>query len=254
MKMKMYEIERIIESEFPKETAYEWDNPGLLLGSHDAEITAVSVTLDVTPDTVRQAAECGAQLILSHHPILFGGTKKLTDDTPEGKMLLESAKNGICIYAAHTNCDVGKNGINAYLAELFELTDTEYLEENGLGRIGNLKTCVTLGEFAEKVKEKLNTPHVRICGDTQKIIGRAAIGSGACADCIPAAIAKGADVMLTADMKYHEMLNADACGICVIDAGHYPTEAVVTEIFAGILKDTGLKIVKSKQKDIFKYL
>ena len=252
--MKMYEIEKTIESEFPKETAYEWDNPGLLLGCHGAEISTVLVTLDVTADAVRQAKDCGAQLILSHHPILFGGTKKLTDDTPEGKMLLELAKNEICVYAAHTNCDVGKNGINAYLAELFELTGTEYLEENGLGRTGNLKTPVTLGEFAENVKKKLHTPHVRICGDTQKLITRAAIGSGACADFIPAAIAKGADVMLTADMKYHEMLDAAACGICVIDAGHYPTEAVVTEIFADILKDTGLKIVKSNQEDIFKYL
>lgn len=252
--MKINEIEKIIEEHFPKETAYEWDNPGLLAGRHGAEIQTVLLTLDVTPSAVSAAKECGAELILAHHPILFGGTKSLTDGTLGGKMLLDLAESGICVYAAHTNCDVGKNGINGYLARLFGLKEVEYLEENGLGRVGNLPKSRTLAEFAEEVKERLGTPCVRVGGDLKRIVNRVAIGSGACADCIGTAKKAGADVMITGDVKYHEMLDAVTDGMCVIDAGHYPTEAVVTEVFEEILKDTGLKLVKFKQGDVFKYV
>ena len=252
--MRVFEIEKIIEKEFPPETAYEWDNVGLLLGRHDAEISKVLVALDVTPETAEEAKACGAELILAHHPILFGGTKRITDESEEGKMLLDLVENRICVYAAHTNCDVGVRGLNTYLAALFGLSEVEFLEENGLGRIGNIKKAVTLADFAEEVKRKLRTPHVRAGGDLTRLVRRVAVGSGACADSIPRAMSKGADVMLTADMKYHEMLNAVHSGICVLDAGHYPTEAVVTDIFGKLLEGKGLEVVKSKEADVFKYL
>lgn len=251
--MKLSKIINKIEAEFPLDTAYSWDNPGLLAGDPESEIHTVLISLDITENVVDEAINVGAELILSHHPIFFGSIKKITTDDTEGRAVLKAIRSGINLYAAHTNCDVGKNGINAELARIFQLIETEYLEDNGLGRIGNLKQEISFYDFAEKVKVLLNTPHIRVSGKNRPV-KRIAICSGACADSIPSAISKGADVIITADMKYHEMINMTYSGINIIDAGHYPTEIIVTDIFIKILSDLDLKLTKSNNPDIFKYI
>lgn len=252
--MILKEIISRLEAKFPPEAAMEWDNVGLLLGDANREIKKVLLALDITYDVVEQAVESGADLILSHHPIMFLPVKRITPDTELGKILLCAAENKICIYSAHTNCDVAKNGINARLAEIFELKNPQPLEESGLGRIGDLEKEMDFSNFARLVCAKLDTPNVRFGGDKNRIIKRVAVGSGACADSIPQALAMGADVMITADVKYHEMLDAVALGINVIDAGHYPTEIIVTDIFAELLRDCGLTLQKAKSTDVFKYV
>lgn len=249
--MKIKEITKKIEAEFPVETAMEWDNVGLLLGDRECEIKKVLLTLDITYDIIEQAREVGAELVLSHHPIMFSPIQKITADTEIGKMLLLAAENKINLYAAHTNCDVAPDGINAYLAELFELENAVPLEESGLGRIGSLKEEMEFFDFAKLVCKKLATPHVRYCGDEKRRVKRVAIGSGSCGDYIARASEMGADVMITGDVKYHQMLEAK---INVIDAGHYPTEIVVTDIFADILKDTGLELIKAQSRDVFRFM
>ncbi len=252
--MKLKEIIEIIEKEFPTENACEWDNVGLLVGDRDREVKKVLVTLDVNRFTLSEAILCGADLILSHHPILFSPASRITADTEEGALLLSAIENKISIYAAHTNCDVAPCGINAYLAELFALREARALEESGLGRIGNLEKEMCFDDFAQLVKEKLKTPHIRVCGDTKIKVKRVAIGSGACSDSVPRAIEMGADVMITGDTKYHEALTFADAGITVIDAGHFPTEAVVCDIFEKLLAGTGVAVVKSQNTDVFKYI
>lgn len=252
--MILKDIMAKLEAEFPKDAAMEWDNVGLLAGDKNREIKKVLLALDITYDIVCQAVEAGADLILSHHPIMFSPVKRITTDTELGKILLTAAENRICIYSAHTNCDVAKSGINARLAEVFGLINPVPLEENGLGRIGNLAEEMSFLDFSKRTCEKLKTPHMRVCGDDDRKIKRVAIGSGACADSIPEAVKKGADVMVTADMKYHEMLDAKALGICVVDAGHYPTEIIVTDIFEDVLKDSGLTLIKAESADVFRFI
>ena len=252
--MKLKNIAEIIENEFPLDTAYEWDNCGILLGDGEREIKRVLLSLDVNDSVLKEAQAAGADLILSHHPILFNGIKRITAETPDGALLLNLTKSNIAVYAAHTNCDVGKNGINARLAAVFGLCGTEFLEENGLGRIGNLENPVSFCDFVAFAKKVLKTPCVRICGDKTASVRRVAVASGACSESIPTAVKKGADVIITADMKYHEMITALELGICVIDAGHYPTEILVLDIFEEILKDRGLTLIKSKNPDIFEFV
>ena len=252
--MQLKEIISIIEKEFPKESAYEWDNVGLLVGDTKSEIKTVLVTLDITPFVIEEAIKNKAELILSHHPIMFDAAKTITPDTKDGKIILKAIKNNINIYAAHTNCDVGKNGINEALASLFELKKAKILEENGLGRIGFLEKEMPAADFIKIVKEKLGIKMIRVCGDTKKTVKKIAIGSGACADSIPLAKSKGADLMLTADVKYHEMLDAEENGIIVVDAGHYATEIIVMDIFEKVLEKKDIKIVKSKNKDAIKFM
>ena len=219
--MKAKEIIKIIENICPERLAYSWDNVGLLCGDENKDVKKVFVTLDTNINTVKEAISKNADMIVSHHPILLGG-------------------------------------INDKLAEMFELTDVKILDQHtddssaGLGRYGRLDKAIKLGDFAEHCKKILSTPFLRVSGDFEKDINTVAVASGSCSEIIPLAFEKGADVIITGDMKYHNMIDMTELGICVIDAGHYPTEICVMDIFEDILKDTDIEIIKSENNDIFK--
>lgn len=249
--MILSEVIKIIEAEYPKSLAYEWDNVGLLAGTPEKEVKRALLTLDITPDTVSEAENFGADLIISHHPLIFSGIKNFSETNAKMKMYSKVIRGNFAVLTAHTNMDTAQNGINERLARLFDFSEPELLDANtGLGRIGNVKKT-TLLEFSKEVKKKLGTPFVRICGDPGREILRAAVGSGACAELIPEAIFRGADVFISGDIKYHTALDAVSDGISIIDAGHYPTEIIVTDMFEELLRDTGIILKKSKSKDIF---
>lgn len=258
--MKVIDIIELIEKVCPKNLAYPWDNVGLLCGDENKEIKNVLVTLDTNVNVVKEALSSGADMIVSHHPILLGGIKKIDYKTPAGQMLKLLIENNIPVFAAHTNMDTAKNGINDALANLFNITEVKIIEQHtdnpdaGLGRYGKLKSPLKLSELAQITKQSLNTPCVRVSGNTDTVISTLAVASGSCSEIIPAAKALGCDAIITGDMKYHNTIDYTEEGICIIDAGHYPTETIVMDIFADILKDTGLNIIKSKNKDIFQFI
>jgi dinuclear metal center YbgI/SA1388 family protein len=257
--MKTNEIIEIIENVCPKSLAYSWDNVGLLCGDGEKDINSVFVTLDTNINTVKEAIEKHADMIVSHHPIFFSPLKRIDYTTAQGQMIKLLIENNIPLYAAHTNMDTAKGGINDRLAKMFSLTDVDVLEchtaasDVGLGRIGKLKSPTAFNDFAARCSEILNT-HLRAAGDFDKIIKTVAVASGSCCEVIPLAAEKGADVIVTADMKYHNMIDMTELGICVVDAGHYPTEICVMDIFEDILKGTGVEIIKSENKDIFRFI
>jgi dinuclear metal center YbgI/SA1388 family protein len=258
--MKAIDIINKIENICPENLAYSWDNVGLLCGDKNKEIKTVLLTLDTNLNVVKEAVETGADMIVSHHPILLGGIKRIDYSTPTGKMLKLLIENNIVLFAAHTNMDTANGGINDALAELFELSDVKILEQHtdnteaGLGRYGKLSKSVTLSELAKITKNKLKTPCVRVSGDLNANISTLAVASGSCSEIIPLAKSLGCDAIITGDMKYHNSIDSVESGICVIDAGHYPTELIVMDIFESILKDSDLKLIKSKNKDIFQFI
>ncbi len=256
--MQVFEIASIIEKAFPLCDAEEWDNVGLLLGRQNKEVKKVLLTLDVTPFVAEEAIKNGADMIVSHHPILFSPANRVTDETAEGAMLLKLIKNDISVYAAHTNLDKGIGGINDYLAKVFELKDVETVikgdrEGVGLGRIGLLPESMSVRELALYVKEKLSTP-VRLSGDSDKIVKKIAVASGASDDIVPTASEMGADAVITGDCKYHRNQAFLELGVAVIDAGHYPTEICSIDIFEKLLSGNGLEFIKSENKDIFEFI
>ena len=254
------EIAKKIEKTAVPKLAYPWDNSGFLCGDEKKRVKTVYLTLDTNMYTVDEAVRSGADMIISHHPIMMGGIKKIDFNTPSGYVIRKLILNDIALYAAHTTMDCARGGINDELAERLGIIESEIIEKNdelsgcGLGRIGKLKKPMKLGEFAALVKSALDTPFVRVSGDTERMIYKAAVGGGACADLIPSSRDMGADVMVTADMKYHVSIDSVESGICVIDAGHYPTEKIVTDIFERLLEGCGLNIIKSTDKDIFKVI
>ena len=251
--MTTKEIVNIIESEYPKFSQEIWDNSGLLIDNDNAKINGILICFDITEDTINEAIERNCNFIISHHPLFFSGLKRIDFSTSEGKIVELLIKNDIAVYAAHTNMDAAENGINQRLAQMFELQDIQVLEPVdetcGIGRFGDLKEKMSIEDFGELVKEKLNTPFVRACGGGE--IKKLAICSGSGGDYFKLAKENSCDALLTGDVKYHDALDAVSCGISLIDAGHFPTEKLVCDIFEEILNGLSLELVKSESRDIF---
>ena len=218
------------------ETQMDFDNAGFLVGRGDREVRKILVSLDITEAVTEEAAAWGADLIVSHHPVIFHPVKRLTDETPTGRTLLALAERGVAAICAHTNLDAAQGGVNVCLAQALELTELEQLCQDGVDRngqpygVGRVGLCHTAGlsagEYAAFVKEKLIAAGVRFA-DGGKPVRRVAVGGGSCGSMLSDALAAGCDTFVTADVKYDQFLEAKALGLTLMDAGHYATENVV---------------------------
>lgn len=257
--MLLKNLINIIEDKYPLSLAYEWDNPGLILGDYNQEIKKVMTTLDVTEKVLDDALEKGCDCIISHHPLIFSNVKQINTDTRIGRIILKAAKKNVALYAAHTNMDTAHDGINKKLSDLIGIKEGEIIEKNlkisgtGLGYIGNVDE-ISLKDFAVYIKKVLKSQYIRFSGNPEQLIKRVAIGSGSCAELIPKAIEMGADTIITGDLKYHTCLDFTENNFSIIDAGHFYTEYIAGEMFCEILKNSGVETVISSQQDIFKII
>lgn len=220
----------------PFSTQMEFDNAGLLVGHTEQNSASVLVSLDITEEVVQEARELGAQLIVSHHPVIFHPVKRITDDDPTGRILLSLAESQIAAICAHTNLDAAQGGVNDCLAQALELQDIGLLHQDGtdgngraygIGRIGMAhQSGWGAGAYAAYVKEALGAQSVRV-GDAGRPVRRVAVGGGSCGSMLPDVLAAGCDTFVTADVKYDMFLQAKAMGVNLLDAGHFATEQVV---------------------------
>lgn len=230
--MKAYELIHWLEALCPPAAAEEWDNVGLLAGDDNKEISHVFLALDLTEETLDEAIEAGADMILTHHPMIFSGLKKINNHSFTGRRLLTLIKHDIPYYAMHTNYDI--LGMADLSAEYIRLSDTEVLSvteqdethTEGFGRVGSLPRKMTLGEYAHLVKEALKLHDVKVYGNLEKEVSRAAICTGSGKSMIGEAIKAGADVYVTGDIDHHTGIDTLAQGLALIDAGHYGTEYI----------------------------
>lgn len=206
--------------------AEEWDNVGLLVGD-DAPVSRVLLALDVTPAVVKEAREIGAQLIISHHPVIFDPLKTLSPGT--APYLL--AKHDIAALCLHTNLDRADGGVNTALADALELKNTAFYPDDFL-LIGDAVQPMTADAFAAFLKEKLNAPSVRYTGGT---VSRVAVSSGGGGEGVELCGRYGCDAFVTGELKHHQYLYAAEHGIAAFDAGHYSTENMVIRPLCGRL-------------------
>ncbi|MBQ7740996.1 MAG: Nif3-like dinuclear metal center hexameric protein [Eubacterium sp.] len=206
-----------INSIAPYDMQEEWDNSGHLIGEFRAEVKKCVMALDATKEVCLFAKEIGAQLVLTHHPVIFGG---LTEIKP-ASAVYTLVNSGISYLSAHTNYDIAEGGINDSLAEILELKNTRHID-GGLLVTGELEDEMSIDDFAEYVSDKLETAGIRYT-DTEKTVKTVALGGGACEEYTELAM-ENADCFLTGDMKYHAMLDASEKGFAVISAGHFETE------------------------------
>ena len=214
-----------------------FDNAGFLVGHRDAPVSAVLVSLDITKQVIEEAESLGCELIVAHHPVIFGGIKSATDETVTGSNVLALAEKHIAAICAHTNLDAIEGGVNTALAKKLGLQDIEMLapagidaegRHYGIGRVGNVPE-MPLSCFAPTVKALLGSNSMRYV-HVKQMVRRVAVGGGACSDMMQDAIAMGCATFVTADVKYHTFLEAEALGLNLIDAGHFATENVVCPV------------------------
>ena len=231
-----------LENIAPTVLAETWDNPGLQVGSYSQEITKVFLSLDPTLKALNSAKRRNAQLLFTHHPLIFKPLSRLDINTYPGDVIAEALTSGICVIAAHTNLDMAKGGINDILADLLELETVEVLEEKdevegaGLGRIGDLPAAISLSVFVEKVKRVFGAEQVKVVGREDEQIRRLAVVGGSGGSMISLASKKGADLLVTGDIGHHHALEAESLGIALIDAGHFHTEKTAFGAFAEHLR------------------
>ncbi|MBQ4528848.1 MAG: Nif3-like dinuclear metal center hexameric protein [Clostridia bacterium] len=254
----------IINEYAPFCLAEEWDNVGILVGRGDKVIKKLLVTLDVDEYVVKEAQNLGCDAILSHHPLMFRGIKHLTDSTPDERTLRALVISDISLVSAHTNLDSVRGGLNDFLSDKLEMLNTKIIEpkgrynsvEYGFGRIGNLKNSVTFSEMLKKVCEILNINAVRYTGDLNRKISKIAVNCGGGADIMYECISLGADLFLTGDVKYNPFRDANDSQMAIIDAGHYETEYVVSELFKNLINEKcpDIEVLCSKEnKPVVKY-
>ncbi len=237
--MKTKEVIDYLNSKFHPEYQEDYDNAGFLLGDARSEYKGALVALDLTPSVVDEAVKLGMSLIVTHHPFIFRGVKQLTDATETGRMTMTLIKNDISVYAAHTNLDNLPWGVNGALAEKLGLTDTRVLHANanseqiGAGMLGELSKPESAEDFLQKVKALLGIPFIRISPlsphPAPKTVKRVAICGGSGSEFIGDALAAGADIYITADLKYHDFQRTDD-RMVLADAGHFETEQFAREI------------------------
>lgn len=215
---------RIIETTYPCEQAMEWDNVGLLVGRYHKDIQKVYVALDATDDVIEAAIQNGVDMLITHHPVLFSPVKQVTDNDLIGRRILKLIQNDICYYAMHTNYDILK--MAQLSSDILGLKDAVVLEENGIGRVGNLVSEMTLLECCELVKEKFQLDSVKVYGDLQQPVRRIAISPGSGKHMSELAIEKGAHAFITAEIDHHEAIDSNATGMAIVDAGHYGLEHI----------------------------
>ncbi len=237
--MILQDIINIIESVAPLSYQEAWDNSGLQVGDRNAKIHAALLTVDVTESVVNEAIDKHCDLIISHHPLLFKGLKQVTGSSPQERCLEKAIRNGIAIYSSHTSMDSYVHGVSGRIAKKLGILDYRVLipntvySEAGLGVIGDLQSSMKWEIFVEFVQKTFGCSlrYVDACVEEVRTI---AICGGAGSEFVDQAAQQGADVYITADMKYHEMQAAFG-KIGVIDLDHWTSEHFTREIFEELL-------------------
>lgn len=244
------DVIEVLEEFAPSSLAEDWDAVGLQVGNPEQSCRTVAVGLDLTLATLETALAQEADLIITHHPLLFRPLQEIRFDRPHGHLVQQLCEANISFYAAHTNLDSTAGGLNDHLAALINLVDLKPLippsmplptslqdKLVGLGRIGRLKKPGTLAQLARQLDDALSPESLRIIGHEHGEVQKVAVCTGSGGSLVAEAIKSGADCFVTGDVKYHQALDAEAAGMFVLDVGHYASEIACISILCSLLSN-----------------
>ena len=257
------DILEFVETLAPRYMKMDWDNVGLLCGSRKTPVTKILVALDPFEEVCREAAQWGAELILTHHPLIFHPVKAVTDDSEVGRCIRLLCANGISAINAHTNLDCAPEGVNHRLAERLGLSHIEVIDPQGTDEQGRpwgllrsgLVQVQSLEAFLSTVKKQLGCEGLRYV-NSGKPVKKVCVGGGSCGGFVHEAAKLGCDTFVTADVKYNQFRTAYELGVNLIDAGHFHTENPTMPILAEQLRKAfpGVEVVFSeKHQDVMKF-
>ena len=238
MQYKVKDVTKVIEEFAPLSIQEKWDNSGLCVGSPEASVSSVLFGLDCTPELVDEAIACGADMIVTHHPLIFSGLKKISPDDMVGEAVFKAIKAGISIYAAHTNADKVIAGVSGAMAAKLGLKNVEILSEDGegtgLGVVGELSEPMTAQQMVEMVKERFALKTVKASKPVEGEITKVAMCGGSGGSLISAAKAAGAQLYISGDISYHNFFTPE--GFMLMDIGHYESEIEIVDILFSLVK------------------
>lgn len=220
--MQIKDIYHFLDEIAPFDTAADFDNCGLSVGSLQKDATKILIALDVTSEVIDEAMKMGAELVLTHHPLIFTPVSSVTEDT----LIYKAVASGITFISSHTCLDKAVGGVNHCLADKAGITDLVDCTEDEFLKIGNITPC-SADAFAEKLRGALGGSVSYT--DSGRVISRVAVCSGSGGDLVGATAKAGADALLTGEAKHHEILASIEAGVSLFVAGHYETEVVVLE-------------------------
>lgn len=260
--MECSEIISLLESLSPCFYAESWDNVGLLAGNRKKEVSKIYVALDATDEVIEEAVLMGADMLVTHHPLIFSAMKKITTDDFIGKRIVKILENSISYYAMHTNFDVthmadlAADKIGLTTRSALQLTYEGETGKAGIGKAGLLPQEMTISQCAEMVKQQFELPKVKIYGEPLRKVQTAAISPGSGKSLIDCAVKSGVEVLITGDIEHHEGIDAMAKGLTIIDAGHYGLEYIFVPYIVNYLESLypGMEIIPTVKKNPFWYM
>lgn len=241
--MKVSDIESYLYEVFPRENALSYDNVGLIAGDRNKDVSAILVSLDVTDKAIEAAKACGANLIVSHHPLIFGGIKTLTMDDFVGRTLVSLVKTGISVVSCHTNLDCTDDFGNLAITDKLGAMNAKSLEGAVCGVVYELEEAVTLREYCKDVSGKLDASGLITINNPENRVKKIFVQGGSFdEDSIEALIKAGVDTVISGEIKHHICVGLEQMGINSVISGHSATEQaylpklekLLTEKYPGI--------------------
>lgn len=236
--MKAKDIIALFEEFAPPTIQESWDNSGLMVGDVSMEVDKVLLGLDFTEELVQEAIECGANMIITHHPLIFKGVKKIGTETYIERIITKLIKNDILAYSMHTNIDKVPKGVSGLMANRLGLVNQEVLESDvqeniGLGIVGTLKNSLSVEEFIKMVKKEFSLITLKTSTPIKQSITKVALCGGSGSSLISSAIKSGAQIYISGDISYHNFFCEKE--FMIMDIGHYESEIEVLDLMMNII-------------------
>lgn len=262
---KISDVINLMEKIAPESLKESYDNVGFMVGDKSKEVTKVLVALDCTLKVIEEAKGVGAELILTHHPLLFRKPKSITTNTLQGKKIINLIKNDIALYSSHTNWDSVNGGLNDTFVKLLGFKESKIIDRNpldnesGVGRIVYLEEELAIEEIINRIKDKFKLENLRFSGAKNKKVKAIALVNGSGEDYLQSAHDLGAELLITGDTTYHFVSDYEEMGLSVIDMGHFNSEwpllIELSKDIKEVLEPLGVDIIISKEvKDPYNFV
>jgi len=239
MKANVADIITMMDTIAPPDLAENWDNVGLQVGLTEWNVHKIWIALAPAPQVMAAACDSDVDLIVTHHPLIFKPLKSIDLNTAVGSIIRRAIQNKIAIFTAHTNLDAVSGGVNDVLAARIGLKNTSILEETaggknsesrrGLGRIGELEEEMSLKDFSGIVREKLGLENIRIAGNPDLRVFKAAVCGGSGSGLMNHFFSSGAQVYISGDLGYHNARDVESANLGLIDIGHFASEHLIID-------------------------
>ncbi len=237
--MKIASLTKYLESIAPLQYQESYDNAGLITGHPDWDISGVLISLDATEAVIDEAISLGCNVVVSHHPIVFKGLKKINGHSYVERAIIKAIKHDVALYAIHTNLDnVYEYGVSGEICARLELENTSILSPNlkqdptgivGSGMIGDMKISMPMAQFRQYIKDKMQVTTLKHTRVLDRTVAKVAVCGGSGSFLLSQAISAKADVYISADFKYHEFFDAED-HLMIVDIGHYESERFTIDL------------------------